>query len=189
MSKKLKAYKLIDTLPYNFKSEKAFNNYVSELADEMSNYKDKFVSLAISVPNDICPKTTTDPLSYVANMADTYIGYFNKTIDNYTQCILINECNNREYTMKGDIEFVVTSEIETYAEAEKALAEFVMRESDLLNKLKALFYATPNTVVNGNISPFDYVIGKTSEYFDELIDIHEQMTAIALLVDNLCLKE
>ena len=189
MSKKLKAYKLNDTLPYNFKNEKAFSNYVSELAEDMSNYKDKFISLAISVPNDICPKTTSDPLSYVANMADTYIGYFNKAIDNYAQCVLINESESREYTIQRNIEFVVSSEIETYAEAEKALAEFVMRESDVLNKLKALFYATPNTVVNGNISPFDYVIGKTSEYFDELIDIHEQMTAIALLVDNLCLKE
>lgn len=188
MSKKLKAYKLKDTLPYNLKNEKALSNYVSELADNMSACKDKFIALAVSVPNDICPKTANDPISYVANMADTYLDNFNSNIDCYSQCVIINECATREYT-PANIEFAVSSEIETYKEAEKALAELVMRESDTINKLKALFYATPNAIVGGNISPFEYVIGKTAEYFDELLDIHEQITSISLLVDNLCLQE
>ena len=53
MSKKLKVYKLKDTLPYNLKNEKALSNYVSELADNMSACKDKFIALAIKITSCI----------------------------------------------------------------------------------------------------------------------------------------
>lgn len=187
MSKKLISYRLKDTLPYNFKDEEMFNDYMSELADKVTTCKEKFTSLAISVPNDICPKSTNDPLSYVADMCKRYMEDFNAIIGQYSQCVIISDCSDKLF--KTNIEFVVSSEIETYEQAEKLTNELLLREGDAVNKLKALFYATPNSIVNGNINPFDYVIGKTTEYFDELLEIREQLESVALLIDNLALKE
>lgn len=189
MAKKSNAYRLRDTLPYNFNGDDGFGDYMSELAETMSSCKDKFTSLAVSVPNDICPKGVTDPVTYVSDMADTYIRNFENSVDLYSQCIIISESPERSYYRNDSMEFVLSSEIETYPQAEKRLNDLMMREADVLGKMRALFYATPNTIVNGNINPFDYVTGKTAEYFDELLDIHEQSVIVSLLIDNLVLND